>query len=104
MTDVQPPQALSIAADAAFFEGHFPGNPIVPGAYLLARVIESAVLKFPNEGVFEIASAKFLSMVRPGEDVSLQFTGEPPTLRFALRVQQQVAVSGSIKILEKPTS
>lgn len=92
--------AVEVAVDAPFFEGHFPGNPIVPGAYLLARVIESAMKRFPNTGAFEVASAKFLNMVRPGEDIVLQFTGEPPSLRFSLHVQQQVVVSGTLKILD----
>jgi 3-hydroxymyristoyl/3-hydroxydecanoyl-(acyl carrier protein) dehydratase len=103
MTD-WPLQRLPVAADAPFFEGHFPGNPIVPGAYLLALVIESAAQRFPNHGAIEVANAKFLKMVRPGEDVSLQFTGESQSLRFALHVQQEVAVSGALKISDKPAS
>lgn len=97
-------EILNVAANAPFFAGHFPGNPIIPGAYLLARVLETAARRFDNDGAFEIASAKFLSMVRPGEDITLQFTGEPPSLKFSLHVSQQVVVSGALKIPGKVKS
>ena len=100
MNDEQP-ESLPIAADAPFFDGHFPGNPIVPGAYLLSRVIESATQRYPGAGVFEVANAKFLSMVRPGEDLRLMFTGQAPSVRFTIRAHEQTVVSGSLKILDE---
>ncbi len=101
MTDTNN-ETLSVAADAPFFAGHFPGNPIVPGAYLLARVVECAAKRYENTGAFEVASAKFLNMVRPGEEVTLQFAGNPPSLKFSLHVRQQVVVSGALKITGNP--
>ena len=55
--------------------GHFPGNPIIPGALLLAEVlrcIESA------EGAHytscNVKNAKFLHPARPGELVEIDYS------------------------------
>jgi 3-hydroxyacyl-[acyl-carrier-protein] dehydratase len=53
--------------------GHFPGNPIVPGALLLARVARAAAASFAG-AVRGVPAAKFLAPLRPGErfDVELE--------------------------------
>ncbi len=51
-------------------EGHFPGNPIIPGAVLLREVI--AAIFGPNYATgssFEIVWTKFHVPVRPGNMV-----------------------------------
>jgi 3-hydroxymyristoyl/3-hydroxydecanoyl-(acyl carrier protein) dehydratase len=58
---------LSIAGDHPAFAGHFPGRPIVPGVVLL-----DACLRALGGTATRIASAKFLSMVLPGEAVRLE--------------------------------
>lgn len=52
--------------------GHFPGNPIIPGAVLLDQVIE-AIAGADGAGDILIRSAKFLHPVRPGEVVELRW-------------------------------
>jgi 3-hydroxyacyl-[acyl-carrier-protein] dehydratase len=51
-------------------EGHFPGNPIIPGAALLREVVNAVS---PARGMIchEIRSAKFLRPVRPGDQVTI---------------------------------
>ena len=51
-------------------EGHFPGNPIIPGAALLREVVNAVS---PARGMMchEIRSAKFLRPVRPGDQVTI---------------------------------
>lgn len=67
---------LPISADHPAFAGHFPGEPLLPGALLLAEVLE-AVLCRP--GLAErlgaaptVAQVKFLAPVRPGDVLSLR--------------------------------
>jgi 3-hydroxyacyl-[acyl-carrier-protein] dehydratase len=55
-----------ISADHASAAGHFPGNPIVPGAVILDEVVAAIAAGRPIEA-FEIVSAKFLDIVRPGD-------------------------------------
>lgn len=56
--EIEFPQG--IPADANCFDGHFPDNPIVPGAVLLGFAAEYLA----NEG-FEIARVNRMKFVRP---------------------------------------
>ena len=52
--------------------GHFPGNPMIPGALLLDQVI--AAIAGPHcDAPVVIRSAKFLRIVRPGEHLDLRW-------------------------------
>ena len=62
-------------SDHAAAQGHFPGNPIIPGALLLSealRAIESSLGR--DLCPYQIRSAKFIRPVRPGERVSIDFS------------------------------
>lgn len=82
---------LHLAADHPTADGHFPGNPIIPGALLLAEVlrcIEQA------EGVrytsCNVKTAKFLHPARPGDTVTIEYA------RSALgTIEFQCAVGGT---------
>lgn len=67
-------------ADAAFYAGHYPGNPITPGVLLCESVFQAGAVymahKLESEGgslddatpvLSRIQEAKFKNMVRPGE-------------------------------------
>lgn len=88
-----------IAVDHPAAEGHFPGNPIVPGVVLLDEIIAAAreLGRLP-EGGCVVRAAKFLRPVRPGD--ALAITLQPASggaLRFECRVDGQAAVSGSLQ-------
>ena len=64
----------AFAADYPAAQGHFPENPIVPGAVLLSEIW--AVVAEELGGVpalTRITSAKFLQPVRPGDRVVVRF-------------------------------
>jgi 3-hydroxyacyl-[acyl-carrier-protein] dehydratase len=61
-----------IAADHPATIGHFPGNPIVPGAVLLDEVIAAIAAGRSGERI-EVSSAKFLDKVRPGERLVIRW-------------------------------
>lgn len=85
---------LQVSPDHPSGAGHFPGNPIVPGALLLAEVVRliGAAASIPFEAS-AVKSAKFLHPVRPGDTVHIEFSVAPPReIRF------QCAV-GEIKVL-----
>ena len=72
--------------------GHFPGNPVIPGALLLSavlRALEASLGK--NLYPCRIQSAKFLHPVRPGERVFIDFSG-----------RNQERISLSCKVGGKP--
>lgn len=60
-------------------QGHFPGNPIVPGAWLLADVLASVAADLDRDpaqfaGASTVKSAKFLAPCRPGDELRIRYT------------------------------
>ncbi|MFT3735881.1 MAG: hypothetical protein QM776_12785 [Rhodocyclaceae bacterium] len=77
------PIALPIPADHPVFAGHFPGQPIVPGALLLDLAIVAIEAQLGRK-VSSVAQAKFLSPALPGEPVSLSFDAQADSVRLTL--------------------
>ena len=61
--------------EAPFFQGHFPGEPLVPGVLLTEALAQVAGIAVGEPGVAlrltAIKSMKFLRPVRPSETVEL---------------------------------
>lgn len=53
--------------------GHFPGNPVIPGALLLDEVMKAVAGTSDGADEIVIRSAKFFRAVRPGERVRLRW-------------------------------
>lgn len=51
--------------------GHFPGNPIVPGVLVLARVSRAAEVAL-GARVSAVREAKFHAPLRPGQDFDIE--------------------------------
>lgn len=75
---------LALAADHPVFAGHFPGQPIVPGALLLDLAIH-AINAHSQRSVQHISQAKFLSPALPGEAIEAEFEIDGDSLRLTLR-------------------
>jgi acyl-coenzyme A synthetase/AMP-(fatty) acid ligase len=75
--------------------GHFPGNPIIPGALLLDRMLET--MGRSRTGRQEIRVAKFLRPVRPGDAVTFRWreTGREVAFECVLAGSGEVALAGS---------
>lgn len=78
--------------------GHFPGNPIIPGALLLAEVLRCIE---QSEGkrfsACNIKAAKFLHPVRPGDRVEIEYSRSAQgTLEFQCTVAGNKVLSGGI--------
>ncbi len=78
--------------------GHFPGQPIVPGVVLIDRVILFAE-RLPGcaSVCWQIANAKFLSPVGPGETLSFIFEVRGGgAISFNVRAGGRAVASGSL--------
>lgn len=89
---------LDIAADHPAFAGHFPGMPILPGAVLLDEALHAVELELALDLTeWQVASAKFLALVRPGDALTLEYA--PPAdgvLRFTVRLKDRPALAGTL--------
>ena len=77
--------AQSIAADHPSLAGHFPGDPMVPGVTLLARVADALRARFPARAPGELLHARFHRALRPGEPFSIEAHQEEGGVRFEVR-------------------
>jgi 3-hydroxyacyl-[acyl-carrier-protein] dehydratase len=80
-------------ADDPLFAGHFPTYPVLPGVFQLemARVAAELVLQHPV-ALREVAKAKFLVPIGPGETVRLELKLSGPA--NALQAHARFIVSG----------
>ncbi len=78
--------------------GHFPGNPIIPGAVLLDEVLH-AIAGARGGGPIVIRSAKFLRPVRPGDRLLIRWQSDAPgETKFECRLldPDRLALAGTV--------
>jgi 3-hydroxymyristoyl/3-hydroxydecanoyl-(acyl carrier protein) dehydratase len=87
-----------VPVDHPSFAGHFPGGPILPGVLLLAEVMEA--LRGLGDDIAlagcEVASAKFLSPVAPGDELTITLQVSTTGWRFDVHVGAVRAATGSL--------
>lgn len=77
----------TIRDDEPHFEGHYPGNPLMPGVLLCEAVFQTAAVYMMKKYSSEVSSegsktpvlarikeAKFKQMVRPGDTIRIETT------------------------------
>ena len=91
---------VEIGATHPAFDGHFPGQPLMPGVALLAQVLEAAL----NEPTLRacvgneprLAVVKFLAPVGPGAALTVDFFLGPRTLDWRVGDGARDVASGHI--------
>jgi 3-hydroxymyristoyl/3-hydroxydecanoyl-(acyl carrier protein) dehydratase len=87
-----------IAPDHPAFAGHFPSRPLLPGALLLAEVMEAArgapapACRLATDGT--LCAAKFLAPVPPGARLVIALQWDDTTLRFEAKNAGTVVARG----------
>ena len=82
--------ALEFTLQHPALRGHFPDNPIVPAVVLLDEVLHlasarKATTSSASSPHWQIGSAKFHRLLRPGEPLSLELDARADgSVRFAL--------------------
>jgi 3-hydroxyacyl-[acyl-carrier-protein] dehydratase len=95
-----------LAADHPAANGHFPGNPIIPGAVLLREIVAAiSASDLAPDGdpsrCREIRSAKFHHPVRPGDTIVVSWTARGDgDVRFSCSVAGSAvpAVTGALRL------
>ena len=88
--------------DSPWFDGHFPGSPILPGIAQLA-IIEEAVRRAGGDGgaISGVDRLRFKGMIRPGERMTV--TARPANEsgnRFSVRVSTDggIVCTGTVRV------
>jgi 3-hydroxymyristoyl/3-hydroxydecanoyl-(acyl carrier protein) dehydratase len=98
-----PIAEICLPATLPMFAGHFPGNPIVPGAYLLALVQQHVQRWLAQQGgaqrVVGVTAVKFIRPVRPDETFTIA-AGVPSAdaLRFRISTGDAACANGTLTL------
>lgn len=83
-----------------FLDGHFPGNPIVPGAIILGRL--AAWLLATGRGLARVERMKFLRPLRPGTPFEIRLLPGGPAARVEFRDADGLFASARIVLRPSP--
>lgn len=90
--------SICIAKNHPSLEGHFPGNPVVPGVVILDEVIYALQQQFPDSEITGFASVKFLSPLLPEQPFQIEFSSSKANrIKFECKKDQAVFASGLLK-------
>lgn len=102
--------ATTFPAGHRIFEGHLPGEPLVPGVILIEALAQlSGIVLIPAEGrpvrgyLGEVAQMRFRRLIRPGERILLRAElerrfGRAARFRVSAEVDGVEAASGTITV------
>ena len=84
--------------------GHFPGNPIIPGAVLLSAALQAIEVATNRQLLTRgIKSAKFFRPVRPGDTVAVEYSQpNAEEIRFSGSVDGKIVLMGHIQCHFEP--
>jgi 3-hydroxyacyl-[acyl-carrier-protein] dehydratase len=103
----------SFSPEEPFFQGHFPGNPLVPGVILTEALAQTAGLAAGQAGKTFLLSAikgmKFLRAVHPSDEIVLSArkvaaVGGMWQFEVTARVGDAVAADGVVVLAEARSS
>jgi 3-hydroxymyristoyl/3-hydroxydecanoyl-(acyl carrier protein) dehydratase len=93
----------NIPADHPAAAGHFPGNPIIPGAVLLSETLRHIEVGLGQSlSPYRIRRAKFPHPARPGDELRIEFAASAQSaIRFECAVGGTTVLMGEIECSTK---
>ena len=97
---------VDVPENSKWFEGHFPGEPILPGIALVNMVYQAikldAQIKEDEVALRSLKRIRFTGPVRPGEKLMVNMTSEHVNQEifytFKIAVKENVVSSGLIAV------
>ena len=88
---------IAVPADGPYFEGHFPGRPILPGIVELALVAEALAPGGSASEISTIPFTRFRSLVLPGDRLEVSsMPRESGGARFEVRRAGALVANGAL--------
>tara|TARA_B100000963_G_C22171498_1_gene470476 strand:- start:4 stop:441 length:438 start_codon:yes stop_codon:yes gene_type:complete len=103
ITDSGAKASLSVRPDFSFFEGHYPGNPIMPGVLLCESVFQTGAIflsdHIENESLKDVNVTPVLSRIREARFKRMVLPGDKVEISVIMKEQlgQFYNLSGEIK-------
>lgn len=105
----------NVTINEQFFQGHFPGNPVMPGVLIIESLAQAASILILSSPQFVgktaymtgIDNAKFKHMVRPGDVLKLRvefgnLRENMGTVKVKATVDDQLAISAELMFVVSP--
>ena len=106
----------NVSNNEPFFEGHFPGNPVMPGVLIIEALAQSAAIlalaemKSESQRLFMLTGvekARFRRPVIPGDQLDMEVTvirsrGPLWKMHAEARVGGEIAAEAEISAMEVP--
>jgi 3-hydroxymyristoyl/3-hydroxydecanoyl-(acyl carrier protein) dehydratase len=94
---------LRVPEDLKYFEGHFPGDPIVPGVAQLAAMETAIAREFPELGPpTGVQKLKFMSALRPGDSLVVTLARKAESVEIAIARGDTLCTSASFRFKPRP--
>lgn len=94
----------TIAADHPAFAGHFPGAPVLPGACVLALVLQAASEHAPSRSLLgervAVPQVKFLAPLGPGQRIAIALRPGARGVDFDVRCGTVTIARGQLAPLQ----
>jgi 3-hydroxyacyl-[acyl-carrier-protein] dehydratase len=99
VADKQPyVEDAEVSPDHPALAGHFPGNPIVPGAVVLAFV-EQAVGKAFGRDIGAILLARFHAPLKPSQPFAIELQESDDIVRFRVAAAGKLIAGGKLRLV-----
>jgi len=89
-----------VEAGLRAFDGHFPGAPVLPGAYLLAIVLQQVerqpALRERLGATWQVQQVKFLAPVRPGQTLRIRLEARGDAIAFSAHHGSTLVARGQL--------